>query len=1120
MKSAILGYLVESHTKMGLVGFKVEVWSEQDQFVGAVTTGAMGEFLVELDESYLQLLLKDIGTDLYFKVFDRDRLIKSTRNLLHWNVQGGPPLIVLKVEVEPPVDAAYLYRLTIEQSISLHTEPTLQSPILREFRSGHQIDVLDAESGWLFVQSVGQQQQGWVSTELLRGITRAENEFTQMLSEPLLDANALAELEEGLTLLDRLGDEQGMRYREALEPFRRQAEFLDHLSRDAAGFLAGDPNAEDRFQSLISYFLERQAFAPTPMSAPYPANAMAPARFTDLPTPREPSFPGLPTRHPCLINPGSFARINAAVIRLAVMSERENPMIDRYRQVTLASALQIVMRPAIQLETLHEAAKAALHGGTPFIERFQTVLDHVLHDHGAATDLPAWLRPQDAEPTSGQFPAPWPAGGGSGDDWVFNACQHERAGRTARVIRCACGERYEIEDIVTLDRALPDGEPYHREGCPGEWVEIRGDGFGDSRYWGIGERQSEVIFSGRGREGVSPDNEDYRLWKNSRVQVRVPEGAVTGRLSMRILCRRTLSGRLLDVSRCGVQLRGAAGRPENRHFEVPTAPDIKRFRVTSPEWEAAVSRLEATSCTEVSLQVRAVNAEQAVILNSRGERIEFPEGEPGERRVIEGTVTVSDHEDQVYTLRATNACAETVDTVEVTWLTRIVLETEPGEVRAGSSFELRIRHPCSPELLGFDSAVLQLSAEGVGGTLTGLPDVVRFEGAETEKLFTIETQAESCGGITIRAEVVEHTEAYDETTRTTNVAVWDRPVITEIRTGGANTCDDFRFEIVGHCFNAGYPRERNVVELHISADGREYTKRAGAYGGSFFIDEFQPGPEHPFRDAKLICVVRGPLRDLLGIDSLGPYTVSVTVEHFGMSSESHPLLPGGDELSAPQPVIESFKTSHFEIEHGVPTDVTIRWRVRYAKRIELESIVGGRRWVEPGVLREEDYASRPCVVRDGDYDDRISVRSVYELRAFPIGGGSVVRETVQVTVRGEPPKPIDPVGTRRLIIYNCDRNRHTIYVWTFNHSDPLTRWENHGSLEHGYNEWGTCRPPAGDADSIELTFSDGNIYEVRIVDPELPTCGGRNDPRVRNCYVGRDIILGDEDGIERSHFVV
>jgi hypothetical protein len=112
-----------------------------------------------------------------------------------------------------------------------------------------------------------------------------------------------------------------------------------------------------------------------------------------------------------------------------------------------------------------------------------------------------------------------------------------------------------------------------------------------------------------------------------------------------------------------------------------------------------------------------------------------------------------------------------------------------------------------------------------------------------------------------------------------------------------------------------------------------------------------------------------------------------------------------------------------------------------------------------------------------------------------------------------PPPPPNLVGISKLSLFNCQIERHTVFVWVREVSPVLGPWGLIQSIPHQFNESGQC--PFDDngilADSAAILTTngegggfaciDGGVYQVSIVDPERPTCNGRNDPTIGNCVV-------------------
>ena len=115
----------------------------------------------------------------------------------------------------------------------------------------------------------------------------------------------------------------------------------------------------------------------------------------------------------------------------------------------------------------------------------------------------------------------------------------------------------------------------------------------------------------------------------------------------------------------------------------------------------------------------------------------------------------------------------------------------------------------------------------------------------------------------------------------------------------------------------------------------------------------------------------------------------------------------------------------------------------------------------------------------------------------------------------QPPPPSPPpglVGISKLSMFNCQGERHTVFVWVRD-ATGNGPWKPIQRIPTQFNEAGQC--PFDDngnpADSVAILTRkgegggvaciSGNIYQVSIVDPERPTCGGQNDPNIINCVV-------------------
>jgi hypothetical protein len=115
-----------------------------------------------------------------------------------------------------------------------------------------------------------------------------------------------------------------------------------------------------------------------------------------------------------------------------------------------------------------------------------------------------------------------------------------------------------------------------------------------------------------------------------------------------------------------------------------------------------------------------------------------------------------------------------------------------------------------------------------------------------------------------------------------------------------------------------------------------------------------------------------------------------------------------------------------------------------------------------------------------------------------------------------PPPPTPPpnlVGISKLSLFNCQIERHTVFVWVREVTPIVGPWGLVQTIPTQFNESGQC--PFDDngilADSVSIltrngegggfVCTEGSVYQVSIVDPDRPTCDGRNDPTIGNCVV-------------------
>lgn len=99
----IWGRVVDSRTGQGIGGLRIEAWDQDlvfNDFVGSAVTDSQGAFIIEFDQSYFKEVFFDRRPDLFLKVFWNSRLIKSTKDLVLWNLEAGEKEITVTVDMQ------------------------------------------------------------------------------------------------------------------------------------------------------------------------------------------------------------------------------------------------------------------------------------------------------------------------------------------------------------------------------------------------------------------------------------------------------------------------------------------------------------------------------------------------------------------------------------------------------------------------------------------------------------------------------------------------------------------------------------------------------------------------------------------------------------------------------------------------------------------------------------------------------------------------------------------------------------------------------------------------------------------------------------------------------------
>ena len=102
MRYEINGKVVDSSTRAGVAGVRVEIWDKDfgtDDYLGSAETIFDGSFAITFDEDSFRDLFPERWPDLYFKVFCWAELLASTENSVLWNIKD--PNVHLTITVPP-----------------------------------------------------------------------------------------------------------------------------------------------------------------------------------------------------------------------------------------------------------------------------------------------------------------------------------------------------------------------------------------------------------------------------------------------------------------------------------------------------------------------------------------------------------------------------------------------------------------------------------------------------------------------------------------------------------------------------------------------------------------------------------------------------------------------------------------------------------------------------------------------------------------------------------------------------------------------------------------------------------------------------------------------------------
>jgi Rps23 Pro-64 3,4-dihydroxylase Tpa1-like proline 4-hydroxylase len=99
----IQGRVVDGQTDQGLGGIRVEAWDKDllfDDLVGSAISDAEGRFEITFSEAYFNECFLDRRPDLFFKLFQGERLLHSTEDSVLWNV--ALPGVQVTIHLQSP----------------------------------------------------------------------------------------------------------------------------------------------------------------------------------------------------------------------------------------------------------------------------------------------------------------------------------------------------------------------------------------------------------------------------------------------------------------------------------------------------------------------------------------------------------------------------------------------------------------------------------------------------------------------------------------------------------------------------------------------------------------------------------------------------------------------------------------------------------------------------------------------------------------------------------------------------------------------------------------------------------------------------------------------------------
>lgn len=975
MTHVIKGEVLNEATEEGIERTRVQVFDvtqEFSDFLAETTTDNSGQFEIRFEESEFREWFSEDIPDLFFRVYLGDRLVADTRGETHWSTEADAADVTIWV---PGVDDA-LYRVTVPTPVVVFDEPSEDAKRTVKCDPRDELDVLEKRGDWYNVRTA-REEEGWVSGDSLSVLDEVVASLSRPVSESVVDSSKVDALYDFIENNPYMTEPERDEYRSGVDRAVADTTLIEELAADGLTAVRGNLSAESRLITTLDFLVRSESRAarprPTRPRGISVAESEQPSGEQDYPRP-EPS-----SDVPRTIGSSSpIATLVIAIVQYVRRVEPDNPAAFETLLRRYIRAVGTELRTVERLELLYGAYLDVHNGRKPF-PYFRLIFDLIGRDRPAFENTSVRIGPQsdsDMRTDGGEIPVFIPdLGEIITDELDLDMSElldtpfvpSVRPPRTFDPLECLCGEAYEITNIVNLDRDQFDGSPYVHEGCPGDLVEIQGRGFGAERDWELVDGNSEVIFlKGFGPDSTGPDEEvpvaeaEYESWSDTSVRVRVPDGAESGQIAMRILCPNRVGGRPVDVSRCGIVLRFVTGPMENRRFDIPTEPIIKRaewgstlFLSDRPTrqpttyrqaWTDGDETPELMACSRIFFHFQATDVESVVITDGDGNEIDFPAGTPGERRTIDTSSSgpVVDQrerrETETYTMRVHNICSTVERTLTVNRAVGIgigvniptfrgvsdsVLRNARNEpdIPAGEAFNMRLEHACSPRSLGIGTGAVKFSARDPESLLRGFPKTYQIQTDERGQINVDGFEAESgkSAMVRIQADITENREEYDPARITDfiDVAVYDTPQITDVKVLSGDLQDgDLEFTITGDYLS---PRPRsstsdqkllNNVKLQYDYGTGPRTilsNRSGRLGNSEIdVGEYRPGPdpEKPWLGGTIQCRILTTSRSVARYIYTDKTNWYIEVSHHERTSTIRLFGDTKTPVPAPAPVPE------------------------------------------------------------------------------------------------------------------------------------------------------------------------------------------------------------------------